>query len=180
MAVDGTGWLTGTGRRWFALISVAGTLASVGAFAASKFQFWAWLAMAFLFSWVVALFWTAHDEHKARIRAELSDPEMIRRNQLRPMLTAAAQRLDHIATVGLVRVGEASPLRHLETRYMSAHKLVEAALGPDIAYEFQMTHAPERLPGMEGTRANLRAKAVYLRALVDRLDSLPIMGDWQP
>jgi hypothetical protein len=63
-------WLTGTGRRWYAVISTIGTLGSVAAFAVSRLQFCAWLAMAFLFSWVVALFWTAHNEHKAEVDSE--------------------------------------------------------------------------------------------------------------
>jgi hypothetical protein len=66
------GWLTGTVRRWFVVIGGVITLVTVVLFAATNFRLWAWLAIAFLFSLVVAFAWTARDEHRERISAATS------------------------------------------------------------------------------------------------------------
>lgn len=93
------GWLTGTVRLWLAVTGVAITLTTIGLFAASNFRLWAWLAIAFLLSWVVAFAWTARNEHQGRLAAVgvlASDP---RREVLQAQLDAAIVRGTHLAMV---------------------------------------------------------------------------------
>ena len=62
-------------------------------------RLWAWLAVGFLFSLVVAFAWTARDEHATRLRAEgvalAPDP---RRGCLLDMVEALITRADYLAS----------------------------------------------------------------------------------
>ena len=57
-------------QKWLAMIALVSTLAGVGVFIGTHHNEWAWLAIAGLASLVVAVGWTAHDEHRARLLAE--------------------------------------------------------------------------------------------------------------
>lgn len=86
-----TGWLTGTARRWFALVTGALTVIAGIGFAATAHRYWAWITIGALGLLVVALAWNARDVHRA---AAQSRPDL--HGFLRIQLEATAARLDHL------------------------------------------------------------------------------------
>lgn len=149
-----------------------GTLGSVGAFAASKFQFWAWLAMAFLFSWVVALFWTAHDEHRARIRAENSSLTGVAaaREELRIKLIAALREGDSLRSIS---PNADDPRWRRRMDWMAeTHLLFEEYLGPIYAERFSLGEDDDP-PGENVFIRRLKA----IQAHLDNIGMLTIMKD---
>jgi putative flippase GtrA len=57
------GWLGGTVRRWFELMGVLATLASIAAFAVTSEYALAWVAIAVAVLLAVSFAWTARDEY---------------------------------------------------------------------------------------------------------------------
>ena len=89
-------------------------------------------------------------------------------------LEAAILRGDHIA--------KDPPENRVWTfhRYQSwrdgTYALLDGALGPGVAYEF----AGAGSPAGNNFQQETAMKVAYLGGLVDRLASLPLMGDWKP
>ena len=168
------GWLVGAGHRWLILMGFASTVLGIIAFAASERRYWAWLAIAGLLVLVAAFGWTAHDEHKALVETR-PDSIAARRDKARALLESAAQRLEHLATVD----SAANPkwvFDQCVLRSNGTHELLDASLGPKIAEDYLSA----RDDHSKGLPLDMAAKAAYVRAVLDRLDSLPIMEDWHP
>lgn len=171
--VGSFGWLSGTARRWFALITTVGTVVTVAVFLATERRLWAWLAIAFLASLVVALAWTAHDEHQVRIRAQSRDGLETRREKLKALVQAAVIRGEH----------GGDPEQWNWDRYgrwgTSTAELLDAALGPAVAKQLWTAMRPPTT-NLNQWQAAIRRGVDFLKELQPTLDSLPIMGDWQP
>ena len=164
------GWLRTTGQRWLALISLPFTVATIVGFAITEHRVWAWLAIGGLFALVVALGWTAHDAHNAPLRERAADP----RGEAERLLVALAARFDHATS----RDWKKSPAYYHETTEKLSTEIYEALdrfYGPAVADDFSSSGwtPPPTAPDSVATQ-----QAAYLRGLLGRLDSLPIMGDW--
>ena len=172
------GWLTRTVRLWLAVTGVLVTLATIGLFAASNFRLWAWLAIAFLASWIVAFGWTARAEHQGRLLAEsaatgASDP----RDEIRGLLRAAVERFDGVANLDSTRVPSWA-MEEYERQANYVYDLIDQYLGPKYATEFAAAGTWGQ-PNHPGFQEATRNQSVYLHDMIDnRLDSLPIMEDW--
>jgi len=177
MVGNSFGWLTATARRLVVLISTVATMATVLGFLVSESHLWAWLAIAALASLAVALAWTAHDEHNAKLQVQSSsalDPERQRRDVLRALVSAAIIRGLHAA--------QPSNARNYEFYgkwCTTTWDLLYAALGPDVATDYAKTL---HVPGVrsETWQDEIACGVKYLKDLEPRLDSIPLMGDWVP
>jgi hypothetical protein len=151
----------------------ASTVLGVAAFAASERRYWAWLAIAGLVVLVAAFGWTAHDEREARLKLHPHGDES-RRQTLRSLLDAAAQRLEYLGTV------DSPNLKWMwdqsKDRSQNVYALIDLSLGPVIAEEFARAGAS----AVQGMQAEMGDKATFVRSLAGRLDSIPIMKDWHP
>jgi hypothetical protein len=168
------GWFTGTVRRWFALVGGVLTVASGVIFAATERRYWAWLTIVLLVLLVVALAWNSHDAHEEL--NELKERQPNNRAQLRPLLEAAEMRLEHLADTD----STGSPiwmLNELTEKSRTTYDLIDKSLGPAQAEEFSKAGGDF---GPTGMQSELAEKATFVRGLLAKLDSLPIMGDWNP
>jgi len=177
MAGGSFGWLAGTARRLVVLISTVATVATVVGFFVSESHVWAWLAIAALASLAVALAWTAHDEHNAKLQVQSSsalDPERQRRDVLRALVSAAIIRGLHAA-----QPSNARSYDFYGTWCTTTWHLLNAALGPDVVAEYtEALHAPGVHAGT--WQDEIACGVKYLKDLEPRLDSIPLMGDWVP
>lgn len=167
-------WLTGTVRRWVALVGAVLTLSGAIGYAVSDRRLWAWLAILALVLLAVALAWNARDAQRALAAAD-PDPRM----QLRRRLKAAAERLEHLGSTDANKNPQWF-LDQFTERHNATFKLIDASLGPKLADEFSGIRGVGMGMGISQIQSDMAARAAYVRDLLDRLDWLPIMGDWQP
>jgi hypothetical protein len=134
--------------------------------------------MAFLFSWVVALFWTAHDEHKRRLVVEgvVSGTESRTVASLRTSLTAAIREGREIFMAP--EDGERAQRNVVWTTRTT--DLLERALGPSAADGFRSDRygtGPDHI--MTG-KALVSRKVHQLEGHLKDLGHAPIMEDRKP
>ena len=156
-------------------------MVSVVAFAVSNRRLWAWLAIIFLCSWVVTFGWTAHVEYNARLKTEaraVSDDDEAKRKKLRELLEAAIIRGDHAGRD--VKSRREWVYTQYEEFGASMYELLNGALGPQIAHDFGDAYMPPPQESPGDFQDELLQAVQFLRDLLKMLDSLPIMGDWQP
>src|ERR1022692_375455 len=165
------GWFTGTVRRWLVVIGTLGTLASGALFAASNTRFWAWLTIGFLVTWVIALGRTAHVEHRERMVAEATGRD--RNDELRLHLMRRIRGGNRVA--GLMSPDAASVNAKADW-IGDTYVFLDESLGPVIAARFAKGREGEPPPGAIG----VTPRVTYLQELLDGVDSLTVMEDWQP
>ena len=168
------GWVTKAGQRWLAVIGFLSTVAGVVVFAISERRPWAWLAIAGLATLVVAVGWTAHDEHKARVAAEAApsgpSPEWLQA-EARRLLGAKAQRGYQMATLTDFMTAN----HHWEPWQSETFDLLRAMFGVQMALDFAAAGPKVNVP-ISGWA---EAQAHWLDALLSS-DNLPLLSDWQP
>jgi hypothetical protein len=60
------------------------------------------------------------------------------------------------------------------------YRLLNESLGPVVAEQFGFARGTAKQHGMAGIQEGTRYQIEHLHALLERLDSLKVMGDWQP
>jgi hypothetical protein len=173
----GESWLADVGiqvvRRWFALAGIVATLVSVVGFAVSEWRWWAWIAIAALGLLVVALAWTLADMHTL---ADQSSSDRV--GDLRLLLVASAQRLEHVATTDKI-INPKWVFDQCIERSTETYKLLDHSLGPAVADEYSRVNGNGDA-GLPGVQSTVGAKAAFVRSLLVNLDARPIMEDWKP
>jgi hypothetical protein len=98
--------------------------------------------------------------------------------KLRGILDVSVLRLEHIANAD----GSLNPkwiVDQCVERSNATYHVIDQALGPESADAYSKTNAG-KTRGVAGIQADVGAKAKFVRSLLADLDSLAIMGDWQP
>ena len=179
-AVRRFGWVLKVWQRWLALIGAISTLTGVVVFALAHGREGAWIAIAGLLVLVVALAWTAYDEHSARLAAEraLALPASETREQAaRRLLEAAIERgrqLENLPAPTWQPGAEYLRAKWEEWSSPTARQLGEM-FGPGLMHEF--VTAPDH--HTVDARKYAEPQVAILKALLER-PTLPLLGDWKP
>jgi hypothetical protein len=167
------GWLSGTARRWFALVGGVATVGSLLAFAATQSRWLSWIAAAGLFLLALAFAMEARSAHRA-----LGTTTLDLRSQLQKQLEASAERLEYLGSVDHSR-NPSWFVRQYKEKHDETYRLIDRALGPSLADQFASTLG-EVQNGAGRLQSAMAARGAYVRGLIGRLETLPIMGDWKP
>ena len=175
------GWLTRTVRRWLALTGGVVTLATIALFAVSNFRLWAWLAIAFLFSWVVAFALTARAEHQGRTAVESStiqgDP---RRQLLKDQIAALADEAGAELAKVYERRDPTGSMERFKDWASRVETLLREALEPSEVVLFLEGAFGEPKSDHPVVEAELwDTRGARLRRLLERFDTVKIRDDWQ-
>lgn len=104
----------------------------------------------------------------------MGQPQPDDRARLRTLLEAAAARLEHLPQATLA---PQVIYRMYKEQVASAYTLINRSLGPKLADGFADARTQG---GSSGYLSEVPLKAAFLRDLAGSVDSLPLMGDWQP
>jgi hypothetical protein len=155
-------------RRWISVAGTVVTVASLALLVLTDSRYWVWLLVGGLVILVFVLAWTLRDAQSTQVD---------HRAQLKPLLEAAAERLEHLGLSAAHNNPQWFLSQYIE-RSNSTYSLIDASLGPKLADDFSHVHVPGL--GVGRMQAEAVEKATFVRDLAGKLDSLPIMGDWQP
>ena len=171
-----------TSKSWVAVVGYLSLLASIVQFVRGARHDAEWLIAATLALLLMSSMVAHGRERRKRLVAEaLPNPttEQARRTLLRPLIEAAVTRGEHMAT--LTDVNPAWLVPRYEKWGTENYDRLNDALGPTEADGFaEAGEISNPRPGLAGMQDQIAARVAWLRSLLDRLDSVPIMGDWHP
>ena len=178
-------FITGTVRRWFAVVGTVLTFVGIGTFALSARHEWAWLAIGGLACLVLALGWQVRDERSSRLLAEnravatKTDP---RRQWLAELLGEQANGAQDLLAEFMAKPETRAAVQaRLMPWEEATYDLIVAALGSGEGHVFRVGHAGERpAPQVPWPVSVYIERSQRLADLIVRLSQLTLKDDWQP
>lgn len=166
-------WAKDVGRWWWAVVVVVLAVLSLFALVSELRHHIAWLMVAVLAVGLVASFLAYHKLH---VRSEGRDP---RRSRLREDVDAAIRRGNYLASASFEHVFAMA--QEFGTWANANYKQMDKALGPEEAEAFWLSANPTPgAPTDQQLQWEITARVEWLTELLDRLEDVPIMGDWHP